>query len=266
MSETACRLWVIAHRGGAALGPENTLAAMRASVEAGADMLEVDVQNTSDGRLVICHDRLLERTSGVDLDVVDCTLPEVRVLDVGSHFGSEFEGERIPTLVEVLDWAHGRTRLLLDLRLESGHESQVIGEIVARRMEFDVVLGIHTVESLRAVRAICPSLRVVSLARSLWATQDMVDERVDLVRLWQEWATPDHIRRFHQMGVPVWVVTGGRSPETAGQATIEQLRALGSGGADGVILNDPRLAVALTEGQAVLAGCGASAATPAGSV
>ena len=254
MTETAHRLWVIAHRGGAALAPENTMSAFRASAEAGADMLEMDIQSTTDDQLVVCHDRLLGRTSGLDLDVTDCTLAEVRILDVGSYFAPEFEGERIPTLTEALNWARGRIRLLLDLKLEPGEEAQIIREISAARMEFDVVLGVHSVDSLTTIRKLCPSLRTVSLARSLWITQDMVDERVDYVRLWEEWATPEHVQRFHLMGVPVWVMVGGRSPSSAGATTVEALRALKAAGVDGVILNDPRLALALNEEQLVLAG------------
>jgi len=186
MKEITRRLWVIAHRGGSALAAENTMAAFCASTEAGADMLELDVRLTADDHLVIYHDQELTRTAGIDRRVVDCSLRELRLLDVGSYFNDDLASERIPTLPEVLDWARGRARLLLDLKLEPHHEAQVIKEIVSRKMEFDVVLGTRSLESLRAMKSLCPLIRTVSLARSLWATQDMVDERVEFVRLWHE--------------------------------------------------------------------------------
>ena len=243
MKEITRRLWVIAHRGGAALAAENTMAAFRASTEAGADMLELDVRLTADNHLVIYHDQELTRTAGISKRVVDCSLRELQLLDVGSYFNEGLAGERVPTLPEVLDWARGRARLLLDLKLEPQHEAQIIKEIVARRMEFDVVLGTRSLESLRAMKSLCPLIRTVSLARSLWATQDMVDERVEFVRLWHEWVTPEHVQRFHDMGLPVWVMTGGRHSPDVGETTMEELRELRAAAVDGVILNDPTLAI-----------------------
>lgn len=223
------------------------MAAFRASVEAGADTLELDVRVTADDCLVICHDQELSRTAGVKARVADCTLEELRELDVGSHFDERFAGERIPTLRETLDWARGRAKLLLDIKLEPHHEAQIIEEIVARRMEFDVILGTRFLESLKAIKALCPSIRTLSLARSLWATQDMVDERVEVVRLWREWITPEHVQRFHEMGLPVWVMTGARRSPDVGETNMEELRDLTAAAVDGVILNDPRLALELNE-------------------
>ena len=243
MKEATRRLWVIAHRGGAALAAENTMAAFRASTEAGADMLELDVRLTADNHLVIYHDQELTRTAGISRRVVDCSLKELQLLDVGSYFNEGLAGERVPTLPEVLDWARGRARLLLDLKLEPHHEAQIIKEIVARRMEFDVVLGTRSLESLRAMKSLCPLIRTVSLAHSLWATKDMVDERVEFVRLWHEWITPEHVQRFHDMGLPVWAMTGGRHSPDVGETTMEELRELRAAAVDGVILNDPTLAI-----------------------
>jgi len=243
MKEITRRLWVIAHRGGAALAAENTMAAFRASAEAGADMLELDVRLTADNHLVIYHDQELTRTAGISRRVVDCSLKELQLLDVGSYFNEGLAGERVPTLPEVLHWARGRARLLLDLKLEPHHEAQIIKEIVVRRMEFDVVLGTRSLESLRAMKSLCPLIRTVSLARSLWATQDMVDERVEFVRLWHEWITPEHVQRFHDMGLPVWVMTGRRHSPDVGETTMEELRELRAAAVDGVILNDPTLAI-----------------------
>jgi len=243
MRQIARRLWVIAHRGGSALAPENTIAAFEASLRAGTDMLEVDVRLTADGHMVIHHDRHLGRTAGVSRLVADCSLEELRCMDVGSYFGERFAGERILTLSEVLDWARGRARLLLDLKLEPYHEAEIIEDITARGMEFDVVLGTRSLQSLKEVKALCPAIRTLSLARSLWATQDMVDERVEFVRLWHEWVTPAHVQRFHERGIPVWVMTGGRHSPGVGDTTMEELRQLRMAAVDGVILNDPRLAV-----------------------
>ncbi len=93
---------VIAHRGGPALAPENTLAAFRRAIEEGVDMLEMDVQRSADGVLVVIHDTTVDRTTDGTGRVADLTLAELRRLNAG-------QGEPIPTFEEVLALAgeHG---------------------------------------------------------------------------------------------------------------------------------------------------------------
>lgn len=114
----------IAHRGASGYVPENTLAAVRPGVEQGADLVEIDVQRSADGALVVMHDTTLARTTDVEevfpdrapWDVGDFTLAELRLLDAGSWFGHEFAGEPVPTLEQVLDTGAGPTALRLARR------------------------------------------------------------------------------------------------------------------------------------------------------
>ncbi len=91
----------IAHRGASANFPENTLAAFRAAVEAGAQMIELDVQASRDGALVVLHDETVERTTDGFGRVDAIELAELKRLDAGVRFSERFRGERIPTLDEV---------------------------------------------------------------------------------------------------------------------------------------------------------------------
>lgn len=93
----------IGHRGARGLAPENTVAGMRAAIQAGADGVEFDVQRTADGHLVVFHDDDLRRICGVSGRVVTSTLAQLRELDAGRHFGPQFVGEPIPTLDEVIE-------------------------------------------------------------------------------------------------------------------------------------------------------------------
>jgi len=78
---------LIAHRGGAGLAPENTMAAFEAAVDLwGADMLEMDVHRSADGRIVVIHDPTVDRTSNGSGAVADLTWDELRELDAGHHF------------------------------------------------------------------------------------------------------------------------------------------------------------------------------------
>jgi glycerophosphoryl diester phosphodiesterase len=96
---------LIAHRGASGHAPENTLAAFKKAVTLGATFIETDLQLTRDARLVAIHDDTVNRTTNGKGTVHEMTLADLRRLDAGSWFGSEFAGERIPTLDEVLDFA-----------------------------------------------------------------------------------------------------------------------------------------------------------------
>jgi glycerophosphoryl diester phosphodiesterase len=110
------RLEITAHRGGAALAPENTVAAIRRAIEARADWAEIDVQRTADGAVVVLHDGDLLRVGGSPRRVSESTLSQIKSVDVGSSFGEQFRGERVPTLDEVIAAANNRIRLTIELK------------------------------------------------------------------------------------------------------------------------------------------------------
>lgn len=91
-----------AHRGAMETHPENTLAAFRAAVEAGAHMIEFDVQLTKDNKMVVMHDGTVDRTTNGSGKASELTFAEIRKLDAGSWKSPEFAGEKIPTLDETL--------------------------------------------------------------------------------------------------------------------------------------------------------------------
>ncbi len=107
---------MVAHRCGSAVAPENTLAALRMAVREGADAVEVDVLPSRDGHPVVHHDDRLSRTAGVDAAVWDLDLAALRALDVGRWFAPAFEGERIPTLEEVVAAVPAGVRLVADFK------------------------------------------------------------------------------------------------------------------------------------------------------
>jgi len=94
---------IIAHRGASAYAPENTMAAFRKAVGLSADGIEFDVKCSKDGEMVIIHDQKLDRTTNGHGKVIDTNLKDLRDLDAGSFFSSEFTGEKIPLLSEVLE-------------------------------------------------------------------------------------------------------------------------------------------------------------------
>jgi glycerophosphoryl diester phosphodiesterase len=109
----------IAHRGASGYAPENTLAAFRRAVTQGASFIETDLHLTRDAHFVAIHDETVDRTTTGHGEVHNMTLAEIKRLDAGSWFASEFMGERIPTLEEVLEFAH-KNDVVFYLELKPG--------------------------------------------------------------------------------------------------------------------------------------------------
>ena len=107
--QTQIRTLAIAHRGGAGIAPENTLAAFERAVSLGVDVLELDIRSTSDGELVVLHDSTVDRTTNGSGSINQMTLAEAKKLDAGYNWtkdgGQTFpfrgKGVAIPTLKEV---------------------------------------------------------------------------------------------------------------------------------------------------------------------
>lgn len=96
---------VCGHRGHSIGAPENTLAALTATIENGGTTAEIDVMLSSDGEIVLMHDHFLDRTTDGSSLVAKTTLKDIRGLDAGSWFGGKFAGERVPTLREAVEHA-----------------------------------------------------------------------------------------------------------------------------------------------------------------
>ena len=119
-----------AHRGASHEAPDNTLPAFLLAAELGADGIELDVQLTSDGELVVIHDFVLENTTDGQGPVRDKTLAELKELDAGGWFDPVFSGERIPTLQEVIEAAGHRLLLNIELKTTSLQDDGLAAAVV----------------------------------------------------------------------------------------------------------------------------------------
>ncbi len=149
---------IFAHRGASAIAPENTMAAFRSAITEGADGIELDVQRTRDGVIVVCHDETVDRTSNGTGFIRDLTLDELRTLDFSAGidhqdklwFGSS---EPIPTLEEVLDLLKPTT-LKLNIELKNseiryeGMEIEVDAMVMASGMADRVLYSSFNHESM----------------------------------------------------------------------------------------------------------------------
>lgn len=108
-------MWRIGHRGAGGYAPENTIASMRKAIELGVDGFEFDIQLSKDGVPVVIHDETLERTTNGKGLVNDFTWEELQKLSAGNK---DFPNEKIPSLLDVIEFVDKRCRLFIELKAE----------------------------------------------------------------------------------------------------------------------------------------------------
>lgn len=200
---------ITAHRGSSSRAPENTLAAVRAAMEDGADYAEIDVQETSDGVLVLLHDTDLKRIAGIDRKIWQTPYNEIRDLDAGSWFAPQFASERVPTLQQVIDLARGRIKLNIELKF-NGHDqalaTRVVDLIKTNRFEADAVVTSLNHRALEKVATLDASLKTGLIVSA--HIGDLTRTGVDFLSLSQKLATAETVSRVQarSLGVHVWTV------------------------------------------------------------
>lgn len=134
----APRPLVVAHRGFSRRAPENTLAAFRMAIAAGADAFELDARLTSDRKVMVIHDRSLARTTGGRGKISQTASSVIRRHSAGAWFSPEFVDEPVPFLEEVLDLAAGHTGVNIELKFDSRREdpAALVGRVVTILRDF----------------------------------------------------------------------------------------------------------------------------------
>jgi len=225
---------VIAHRGAAGSAPENTLASVALAVEQGADIVEIDVQETADGEVVVIHDSDLMRVGGAAVKVWETTYDELMEIDVGSWYGPEFSGQRVPTLEQVLELCKGRAWVDIELKYY-GHNERLeerVAEIVEKMgMEDDIVLMSLAYDMVLSMKALRPDWTVGLLTAK--AVGDLTTSDADFLAVHVGIASSGFVRRAHAAGKEVWVWTVNDK--------LNMSRMM-SRGVDGVITDHPALA------------------------
>ncbi len=156
---------ITAHRGASGCYPENTMSAFEGAKELGAHWIELDVQQSRDGQIIVIHDTNFQRTTGVNANTWDLTYEEIAGLDAGSHFDPAFAGEKIPLLREVVAFAK-ENDMKLNIELKpTGHErdfeKMVVDIICQAGMKDSCVITSQIYEVLECVKAYDVSITTV---------------------------------------------------------------------------------------------------------
>ncbi len=187
----------IAHRGGAQLAPENTLAAFRNALTLPIDAIELDVHMSHDGHLIVFHDNTVEKLTNGAGNILDLDFAYLRSLNTAAHFpGGWPEPQQIPTLREVLNLAKGHVQVCIEIKLSKRDGTfgrypniaeQVIEEVRSAGMLDQVLVISFDWTILPLVKSLEPAVQTGALAnKDLWdphaedALQTLI-ERVKMV-------------------------------------------------------------------------------------
>jgi glycerophosphoryl diester phosphodiesterase len=232
-------MWAIAHRGASAYAPENTMAAFRRAAEMGARFIETDLRATRDARVVAIHDATVNRTTNGTGRVDAMTLAEVRDLDAGTwfHWNGQrpFAGERVPTLDEVLQFAHD-VDVACYLELKQARGWGIENAVVAALQQFkqvshSVVISFDAAV-LAAVRRIDPAVMTGLLIErvSTRAIQKALVAGVRQILPRASRVTPGFVAAAHRENLLA-------VPWTANET--EEMKTLAQAGVDGMITDYP---------------------------
>lgn len=146
-----------AHRGNSMYAPENTLAAFKEAIHAGADRIEIDLKISSDNRLVVIHDQTINRTTNDTGRVNEMIFDELRSLDAGTWKDKKYAGEKIPTLTEVINLA--KNKCMVNIDLKDSAAAVVMAEIIKElKAESMVCITGKIPACVDDIRSISPSI------------------------------------------------------------------------------------------------------------
>ena len=225
---------VVAHRAGAKVAPENTVAALEQAIRDGVPIAEIDVQQLSDGTLIVMHDSNFARTTGEDLCVWDTEADILQELEVGSHFSAAYRGERVPTLEEMLRCAKDRICLMIELKYtgqEQDLEENVLALLEAYDMTEECIIGSMNKGILQRVKELEPGINTVFIAHNLEVDEYDLDY-ADSYSIEGKNLTTAMVEAIHYRGKSVYGWTANSSG-----AMLQIVKC----GADGVITDDVRL-------------------------
>lgn len=226
---------VMAHRGASTEAPENTMAAFQKAIDDMADYIELDVQLTNNGEVIVMHDSNAYRTTGVDANIVNMTYKEVKTLDAGSWFSDEYVGENVPSLKEVLELTQGKIKLNIELKpVDNGTAlaKNTVRLIEKYNMVNDCVITSFSESALKAVKTYNQEIKVGYILSAAYG--DFYDmKNVDFFSVNAAFLSKRTIDAIHNSGKRVYAWTVNNK---------ESIKNLTNKGVDGIITDNPVLA------------------------
>jgi glycerophosphoryl diester phosphodiesterase len=196
-----------AHRGASETHPENTLAAFLEAVKAGAHMIEFDVSLSKDSEMVIIHDSTVDRTTNGTGKVSDLTLEKIKKLDAGSWKSPAFEGEKVPTLKEVLGIMPLNIWLNIHVKGEDLLPVLVAETLAEQKRLHQAFLACSASAAARAKNKV-PEIMICNMDRKesdLDYVKETINMKADFIQLRQQInpTLADYINKLSEKGIRV---------------------------------------------------------------
>ncbi|MGD9128268.1 MAG: sulfatase-like hydrolase/transferase, partial [Planctomycetia bacterium] len=223
---------ICAHRGASDTHPENTLAAFREAVRLGAHQIEMDVQLTKDGKLVVIHDTTVDRTTDGTGKVSDLTLTEIKRLDAGKKKHARFTGSRVPTLAEAL--AIMPKNIWLNLHLKGKNQKlgkKVAREVMKQNRVHQAFLACGTAAA-KGARKVCPDILICNMENqgaSASYIDDTIKKKCRFIQLRKKLPSPEEMQRLQEAGVSINFYAG---------PTVKSLKKVFAAGVHFPLVND----------------------------
>jgi glycerophosphoryl diester phosphodiesterase len=232
--QTSDEVLIIAHRGAAGKAPENTLASFRQAIADKTDWIELDVQETADGEVVVMLDSDFMKLAGNKTKIWDATLPQLAEIDIGSWFDTSFSAERVPTLKEVLQVSKGKAKVVIELKYY-GHDKKLeqrVAEIVeATDMVNETAIMSLKYDAVKKMRSVRPDWKIGLLSTT--AIGDLTSLETDFLAVSMGMASGGFVRRVHESGKKIFVWTVNDPISMSRMISL---------GVDGLITDEPEMA------------------------
>ena len=233
------RTLVWAHRGACGYAPENTMPAFKLALDMEADGIELDVHFSKDGKIVVCHDEKIDRTSNGQGKITDYTYEELLAFDFGIKFAPEFKGTKIPLLSEVYE-LFAPTGKVVNVEIKSIDPAIPAALVAVEKecgMEGRVIYSSFDHEQIARILAVDPEAFIAPLYSfnmvKAWDYVANIPAKASHPKMNQVDLYPEYVEEMHKRGIRVhaWTVN-----------TAEDVKHLADAGVDAVITNYPDVA------------------------
>jgi glycerophosphoryl diester phosphodiesterase len=218
---------VIGHRGYCQIAPENTLPSFKLAMAAGADLVELDYYHSKDGQLVVMHDPDLDRTTdatnrwgGRRIRVESKTVAELKTLDAGSWFDSQYAGTKVPLLSEALDTIQKGNVTLIERKggepdgcIKLLKEKNLINRVVVQSFDWQYLAGFHKQQPDQVLGALGPPAKTSDGVKPTGSGElnerwlDELEKTGAKVAVWNQKVSKAAVDQAHKRGLKVWVYT-----------------------------------------------------------
>lgn len=241
---------VIAHRGASAYAPENTMSAFKLAVEMQAEMIELDITFSKNGVPIVIHDETLDRTTEASGLVKDFTSHELKDFEAGEWFSDQFDGEPIPTLKEVLEYAKDKIAVNIEIKTESVTDYPEAGivDVTVRTvkelgMEDQVIISSFDYRVMKHLEVLAPEIPKAILYEKSQSGDKLPSElvkeyNVDAFNCSHRELSEEWIKDLNEQQIPFYIYTVNDE---------SKMKEIISKGASGIFSDKPDLLRKLVE-------------------